>query len=846
MPVLDTAVQEKIDELRALRTAGTPIRVYQCIKVEWPSPTGTKYYGLMPIHEPGFTHPDDPPCPVVIDTRLKAESMPDYFLPVPTEASIGDEELDLVFEDFDEAISTLMNTHGEGVKLTLMYWLPQVELLHEEWQGHLEYGDEETVESISLKAVQGFRTADSLLPNRGHYDFCSAIFGGLQATQGAIDEGDCPYNKHLGGSVGINDPSTGQPWTYCDRRGTASCSERGVPVLYHLSHRSTQASYFNNQPGGGPRLLITTQGNENFLKEPVRVVMGWRRMYNLNLLRYSRPSFGEHGWFHTMFEVCEGPIDSLRWGMVTVGGVEKWIEPQHYDFVLGTKGQRMLSGDLGTHNYSSTAVFRYNFGQIDPTNLGPGDASAHIYVYGLNNIRVYTDPETYTEELTNNRAWHLMRMLCDKRWGYGLDYERLDIQSFIDAAAWCEETVRFTDSFGTDWDHIRSESHVELIGKKVQQQIEDLCMAGRLSRPFLFNNKIHIIPLRALTQEELDACPVFTDEGDTPNIAVRGEAGEQKTTLKILGRKSVKDLINRVEVTYDSSTNDYRETPLRPVEDMDAQLAAGRLVGDKSRKINSKAYPLLGVVNDKQVVKMAWSLLDLGPNDEGGLQNNLSIEFELWFTDVLDLHLDKVIKVVSSRLDKYGFTYFRIKKLDPVGDLHYKLTCQAYNETYMATFERPIGLGGTNDNAMIVSGAGTSSMDGTWNKMGTSDNGFPWYQKDTLVCEVRWNEDLELMQWNMGNSTYVGISGFTATAEPWDETWGAGDNGTLPAPTVTEGSASPDPEPAPNVCSIDSDCPDGFRCVNNVCVPEPVAESPGFGTITLANGTLTMEIPAYA
>jgi hypothetical protein len=78
--------------------------------------------------------------------------------------------------------------------------------------------------------------------------------------------------------------------------------------------------------------------------------------------------------------------------------------------------------------------------------------------------------------------------------------------------------VRFTDTFGTNWDHYRALSNVDLNGRKIQQQIDDICLAGRLSRPFIFNGKIHIMPLRALTTDELAACPVFTDEGDSPNV----------------------------------------------------------------------------------------------------------------------------------------------------------------------------------------------------------------------------------------------------------------------------------------------------------------------------------------
>jgi len=192
--------------------------------------------------------------------------------------------------------------------------------------------------------------------------------------------------------------------------------------------------------------------------------------------------------------------------------------------------------------------------------------------------------------------------------------------------------------------------------------------------------------LRALTEDELDECPVFTDEGDDRNIIWEGEDGEEKTTLT-RSRISDLDLPNRVECVFDDNEQGSLEVPVRPVEDVDAQLRAGRVVGDKSRKVNVKKYPLLGVSVEEQAVKMAWSLLDLGPFDEGGLQNNLSIKFKIWYLDSLDLHPFKVIKVTSSQLTRYGFQYFRVMKMNRAENLIVELECQAYNETYMAAFE---------------------------------------------------------------------------------------------------------------------------------------------------------------
>lgn len=685
----DATTETKIAALRVRYLAGETIEVHELVGVEWPSPDGTIYYSVSQTDETVSVAPSVSP----IEVRLIPEGDPNWFLPVALDNSIGDEELDLNFWDGDEVISQLLVDHGEGVKATLYYWFPQETLLLTIWHGHLRFEDEAAADIIPVKAVQGFRSSEANVPHRAHWQECQAIFGGLFATQGEIDEHDCPYNLHIGGAVGIDDPATTDPWTYCDRRSTASCTARGVDTKYHLSHYTITSITQNNQTSG-PNLLVTSNGNETNLKEPVRVIMGKRRIRDCKVmawLRATNTNTPSHGFFHALYELCEGPIQSINQVRVAVENTEQAAIAIHYGYRLGTKGQTPVYTPLTTHAYSGTAHIRYTYGWVDPREVEPGECSATALIEGLDNIRVYTDDVTYTEEYTTNRAWQIARILTDKRWGFGLDYARLNIDSFIAAADWCEETVRFTDTFGTDWDHMRADSNVELIEKKIQQQIEDMCVAGRLSRPFLFNGQIHIVPLRELTSGELAAVFEFTDEGENRNIIWEGEPGEEKTTLTI-SRKSSLDLINRVECTYDYVGNDHLETPLQPVEDIDAQLAAGRVVGDLARKINPKKYNLLGVTTKPHAVKMAWSLLDLGPCDDGGLQNNLAPKFKCWFADALKLHPERVIKITSSRLTKYGFTYFRVKKIQRLDDLQYEITCQAYNETYMASFEETVSI----------------------------------------------------------------------------------------------------------------------------------------------------------
>lgn len=300
----------------------------------------------------------------------------------------------------------------------------------------------------------------------------------------------------------------------------------------------------------------------------------------------------------------------------------------------------------------------------------------------------FSHDETYILSRTNNRAYQIARMLTDKRWGYGYDYDRLAFStSFKEAAEWGAQYVRFTDAFGNNWDHYRSRSDVDLQEKKIQQQIEDMCLAGGFSRPFLFNGLIHIVPLRALTEEELNDCPIFTDEGEDRNIIWEED---NKSTLK-WSRTSAIDLKNRVECVFDSVANDYLETPAPPVEDEPAQLAAGRVVGDFTKKVETLKESLLGVTVEAQAVKLSWRFLDLGKFDEGGLQNNLRVKFKAWFMDCLEVHPFKVIKAVNSRMNaKYGFEYFRIMKMERNGDLSYNIEAQAYNVEYMNSFETVI------------------------------------------------------------------------------------------------------------------------------------------------------------
>lgn len=689
----DPELESKLAALRALQQAGTNPRVAELVLVEWPAPDGPIFYATR-VAEDVLKHPDlldrlDGP----IELRLRQG----VFLDIPTSSGISDDKVVLDFWDGDNELTRLTQVHGAGERVEIFYYFPDVDLLLSEWWGHWQPPDQVDIDRFRGSAESGFRSSGLTLPSRAFFTGCQAVFGGLLSTQAEIDEGDCPYNLHLGGgetgedpdyvnnengtigaagefiktsggsdwncgashsevvgagvdarirftvaggyctvgfyltdsprnggadchvclqfnppdhsvtikygttvqqfsranaatwaignqfeiirrngvyrfykngvefvasdwnppfiptdteiylgiavqfigagvsalavavggdvgaapAFGLLDPATGEPFTSCPRHNLAACTARLGDRRSYLAFDSVTESHVVHQTKG-PNITVTSRGNETNLRRPLRVIAGQRHVSDLDLLAFVAEPNTNHpdqGSVKCLFACSEGACQSVSNGKIN--GLT--IAPQHSNYRTGEKRQGQTSFSPNILNYSGTSLF-LGVAQGDFTKSTADDLRGEVDVQGLKDVRVYTSPDSFTEQYTADRAWWLLHILRNKRWGYGLDARRARIEDFIDLSLWCLETVSVKDKDGNVFSGVRTTFNAELIDRTAQQQITDLCLSGRFGLPFPHKGKLRVVALRRA--QELFSPAVFTDK------AFFGSLGRAPTNLE--------------------------------------------------------------------------------------------------------------------------------------------------------------------------------------------------------------------------------------------------------------------------------------------------------------------------
>jgi hypothetical protein len=698
MPEYSAPVLEKISDLQVL-PAGER-RPAEVVAIFWPD--NTKIYASAMYTE----HPWWPDLAAAIETEFGEEIpitltlIPDGRTPfrdLPRTASVSDDSISLTFSDFDDEFSDLLMTYGEGIRLEVFGYWPAVDLLLSMWRGILSAPKDMNRSQVKVSAVAGWRSPQMLVPRRPHATSCTFIFGAHYATQAEIDQSKgCPYNAHLTELERGGAPLIGVPgFTDCPRRVKADCSERLTePDTATATERfwpgfETRPDPIPNNQTKGPNLLARSIGNESSLNDPIRAIFGERHIKAANLLAFRNETNNNHpedGFFAGLFEFGEGPMLAL-WEFRMMGQL---VGAEHLQLRLGELGQQPSDWSPDVNSYSGTA---HGYGRIqgEPDNATASDYSASIRSLGLKDIRVYSDADTFVEGFTRNRMWCLLHILAHLRWGYGQDYPRYDIDSAIEVAAWCDETVSVTDPNGNVFSGIRSTFNAEVTARAIQQQVKDICTAGRIGLPFEFNGKDVFVPLRAEDTSDPDI-PAFTDEGPTRNIVYSGAESSLEWSYI-----SDDTLTNQWTVNFDDASNSGVDTQL-VFGDQPQQLRAGRAWGDRSKRVLSKSQSAFGITNADEAARFGLSLLFLGPLDSGGILNPWSVKFSTWYTHAFRVQNYKLIRVQNAKLQSKiaaysaarglspypgaDYTYFRVMKYIRKGNLQVDIEAQLY-----ATFE---------------------------------------------------------------------------------------------------------------------------------------------------------------
>lgn len=664
--------------LAALAALGPRARVQEIVTVEWQGGANTKHYGNTAVEDvSGFEGVTSLGISAVEARFAKMQ-----FLDVPRSASIADDAVSLSFWDGDNAISDLYQTSGEGTRVAVSQYLADVGLLVEVFWGLLKAPKEGGGEFFKIDAATGFRSINLPLPNRWIQPGCPNIFGGVRRPDGSLlftlaeaQANRCPHDRNQGGTVGI------AGFDSCPRDSTARCMERfGHTRFYGGFDIFLESEVVGS---GGNRFVAQTRGNESLQKRPLRVVYGTRVVKDLDLLGYQAQSGGSHperGYLKSLWLVCEGRVQDVYDFYVN----DQYVAPYHTWIERGARGQSATDFTPNGLNYSGTAVVRADVGPKDWRGVRGGDLSAQCRVIGKNDIRVYTTPTAYTEAYTNNPAWCLLDLLTNKTYGHRLSHDQLVIQDWIDLAAWCNEDAYSVDETGTAATITRATFNADLTERTAQEQISDICKYHRFTLPFNFNGKTRILPLRAETPS-----PTFNDEGSNRNII--WENGKSTLTWS---QKSDAEIPNQIKMTFDDASRNYAETTF-PYDDFNQQMRAGMALGDNTVRVITKSHTAVGVTTFAEAARLARLLLDLGENEEGGLQNNVRIKFDTWspLADALKLHLGKVIDVPSPKLERFregpgiGFIPWRIVKMTRKANLRLTIEAQFHPLAYYAGVE---------------------------------------------------------------------------------------------------------------------------------------------------------------
>jgi hypothetical protein len=384
--------QTQIDDILDLdASSGVDVGAY--LKVTWDEDDSneTRYYASTAYNQlANFMN-----IGVPVEARLK-NNIPDV-MEFEINPDLRTEEIDVTFDDIDKEITGRFQTFGSGVRAEIVYYYPQVDGFEEVWEGQLKAPKEFGWKDVETIITNGTRSRELKLPGSNHpVGHCRFTFGGLLPTLGAVACNGCPYDRHLGGTVGNLNGAV--PFTDCPRDKAACVARLGGDAdnpLYYGGFDSAVGAIVTDPDTGWH---ATTQSNVSNLKDPIIVVFGvqWISPTKLFWRRDPNTDNPATGWFDVQWELCEGEILA-----VTNFKVNDAIVPAGVLQIRnGTRGQATTGYASDVPHFSSTVVAWSRIGHLNPDEFGPEDFTATCQVLGLRNVTAFNPTAAGSAEVT--------------------------------------------------------------------------------------------------------------------------------------------------------------------------------------------------------------------------------------------------------------------------------------------------------------------------------------------------------------------------------------------------------------------------------------------------------------
>jgi hypothetical protein len=493
----------------------------------------------------------------------------------------------------------------------------------------------------------------------------------------------------------------------------ASCIRRGMYGNNSADHHHVDTvTYNNNYFGGFPALTaniigrfrpdrilapkftipVTFAGNESAYGKPLPLVYGKCRLIGPPVLIAANEGYAgkKEKYVVALIGVCEGTLADNATDSTQTNGINAYATnpttglenifvngKRRHDPTVGFGCQfgggqtiqvpPIFAGvdDFETYNlnFRGTAwvflrIMEENNADSNGLDLLAGNVDADVEIAYGRCVRVYTTTSAYTFKATSgDPAWMLLDFEVSKRAGGGYDYAQFDIQSFLDLSTYCNETVTNV----VDGSSVPRWTFNGCVDSKKSFQDHEKVLALSLYALPPFRDANGKLKVRVLQSETLSGLPVFSSASPTYRNILVNDAGSSTLKKK---RKSILEIPNEVKVSFVAyQDNEWVKTTLI-LSDREAQTQVGKIVGDGTTKVISRTLDLPGCTSVDEAARIGTLVLRAGEFAQGGLANNLEIEFEAFYRDSQILEIGDVIQVEDDLLDDTSEIYFRVIKIE--------------------------------------------------------------------------------------------------------------------------------------------------------------------------------------